>query len=182
MIGNPELKGVWIVWGNSSNGKSRFAMQLAKYLCTFGRVAYNSLEEGANFSMYKLLSDENMAACGTSFVVIEGGNKEEFPAYLAKKNSPDIIFIDSFQFYGLTKIEYIALKKAYPKKLFIFVSHAEGKHPEGRTAKFVRYDADVKMRVEGFKCFASSRFGGGEPYVIWQEGASKYWEKEIIEE
>lgn len=42
----PERKGVWLIWGNSANGKTTFAMQLCKYLCQFGRVAYNSMEEG----------------------------------------------------------------------------------------------------------------------------------------
>ena len=31
-IGCPELTGSWIVWGNSGNGKTRFALQLCKYL------------------------------------------------------------------------------------------------------------------------------------------------------
>ena len=31
---NPERKGVWLIWGNSSNGKTSFAMKLCKYLCS----------------------------------------------------------------------------------------------------------------------------------------------------
>lgn len=40
-FGTPERRGVWFVWGNSGNGKTSFVMQLCKYLCRFGRVAYN---------------------------------------------------------------------------------------------------------------------------------------------
>lgn len=48
-------------------------------------------------------------------------------------------------------------------------------HPAGRTAKKVEYDADVKIMVSCFKAWCKSRFmeHPGEPYVIWEEGASK---------
>lgn len=32
-FGHPDRTGVWIIWGESGNGKSSFVMQLAKYLC-----------------------------------------------------------------------------------------------------------------------------------------------------
>lgn len=48
-------------------------------------------------------------------------------------------------------------------------------HPAGRTARKVEYDADVKIMVSCFKAWCKSRFmeRSGEPYVIWEEGASK---------
>ena len=42
-FGTPERRGVWIIWGNSGSGKTSFALQLCKYLCRFGRVAYDSM-------------------------------------------------------------------------------------------------------------------------------------------
>ena len=36
-FGEPERKGVWLVWGNSGNGKTTFVVQLCKYLCQFER-------------------------------------------------------------------------------------------------------------------------------------------------
>ena len=59
-IGKPELTGSWMIWGNSSNGKTSFCLQLAKYLSKFGRVAYNSLEEGMTGTIqrsYRMLGD-----------------------------------------------------------------------------------------------------------------------------
>ena len=47
----PERRGVWLIWGNTGNGKTSFVMQLCKELCRFGRVAYDSLEEGACLTM-----------------------------------------------------------------------------------------------------------------------------------
>ena len=75
----------------------------------------------------------------------------------------------------MTKKEYQSLKEEFPNKLFIFISHADGKNPKGALANFVKYDADLKIRVEGYKAMCLSRLGGDkEPYIIWAEGAAQY--------
>jgi uncharacterized protein YlbG (UPF0298 family) len=173
-LGKPELSGVWIIWGHSGNGKTSFAMQLAKMLTRFGKVAYVSMEEKARRTMQLSIIRHNMKEVKRKFVLLED-NMEELKERLRKQKSPKIIFIDSFQYTGLTKREYIALKEEFSNKLFIFISHAEGKHPEGRAAKFVRYDADIKIPVEGYRAMPVSRFGGGEPFTIWEQGANEYW-------
>ena len=63
----------------------------------------------------------------------------------------------------------------FKKKSFIFLSHASGKLPDGKTADKIRYDAGIKTRIEGYIAFPISRYGGNKPYVIWEEGARKYW-------
>jgi 2-phosphoglycerate kinase len=173
-FGDPERSGVWIMWGHSGNGKTSFAMQLAKELTNYGKVAYASMEEKTRKTMQKAIIRHNMKEVKKDFILLED-NIEELKERLRKQKSPHIIFIDSYQYTGLTKREYIALKEEFANKLFIFISHAEGKHPEGRAAKFVRYDADIKIRIEGYKAFPVSRFGGGEPFTIWEQGANEYW-------
>lgn len=174
-FGLPERSGVWLIWGESGNGKTRFTMQLAKYLCQFGKVAYNTLEEGASKSLQRTIKDEQMQEVSSQFILLDREPIEELKERLRMRKSPDIVLIDSFQYTGLSKKEYKELKEEFKSKLFIFISHAEGKLPEGRPAKFVRYDADIKIFIEGFKAFPISRFGGGEPYIIWEEGARRYW-------
>ena len=61
-FGEPERIGVWFIWGNSGNGKSSFVMQLCKELAKFGRVAYDSLEEGASLTMQNTLRRFNIPA------------------------------------------------------------------------------------------------------------------------
>jgi hypothetical protein len=175
-IGVPEATGVWIIWGKSGNGKTSFAMQLAKYLCEFKKVAYNTLEEGARKSFKNALQRNQMHLAKKRFVILSE-SKEDLMERIEKHKSPDIYFIDSYQFMGMTKTEYRVFKDfaIKHKKLIIFLSHAEGKEPEGRPAKFVRYDADVKIFVEGFRASILSRFGGGDLYTIWAEGAAEYW-------
>lgn len=175
-IGVPEATGVWIIWGKSGNGKTSYAMQLARYLCVFKKIAYDTLEEGARKSFKNALQRNQMHLAKKRFVILSEG-KEDLMQRMAKAKSPDIYFIDSFQYMGMTKPEYRAFKffAIKHKKLVIFLSHAEGKEPEGRPAKFVRYDADVKIFIEGFRAHVISRFGGGDPYTIWGEGAAEYW-------
>ncbi|MBN2668778.1 MAG: hypothetical protein JXR60_06070 [Bacteroidales bacterium] len=174
-FGKPERSGVWLIWGASGNGKTSFAMQLAKYITAFGTVAYNTMEEGARKSMQRAVVNTGMREVARRFILLDREPVEELKERLRKRKSKDIIIIDSYQYTGLTKKEYIALKEEFPKKLFIFISHAEGKQPEGRSAKIVRYDADVKIFIEGYKAFPTSRYGGGAEYTIWAEGADSYW-------
>ena len=80
--------------------------------------------------------------------------------------------------------DYKEFKERHPKKLFIFISHAEGSHPAGRSARKVEYDADVKIMVSCFKAWCKSRFmeRPGEPYVIWEEGAAKTLKDDNMED
>lgn len=176
-LGLPESNGVWIIWGNSGNGKSRFCMMLARELTKYGKVAYNALEEGARKSMQINVRECKMDAADVkrNFTIWNRESIDNVRARLQRKKHPRFVFIDSFQYTHLTYRQYIALKEEFPDVLFIMVSHAEGREPEGKTAKRVKYDADIKIRVEGYKAFPTSRLGGGEPYVIWPEAAAKYW-------
>ncbi|MCH4824268.1 hypothetical protein ML462_13915 [Gramella lutea] len=171
-FGKPERSGVWIIWGQSGNGKTDFAIKTAKNLTKFGRVAYNTLEEGARKSFQLACKRNHMHHVKGKFIILQEGI-EDLEKRLNKRKAPNVVIIDSFQYTGLTKTEYKRLKAKYPKTLFIFISHAEGKQPEGRAAKFVRYDADVKIRVEGYRAYVTSRYGGGEPFTIWAEGAAE---------
>lgn len=170
LLGNPELSGSWIVWGNPGNGKTRFMLQLCKYLCRFVRVGYNSLEEGNSESLKKAVRESNMMEVRKRFILIDKEPYNELVERLEKQKSPDVICIDSLQYFEINYERYKWLKEKFPKKLFIYISHAEGQHPEGRIAKKIRYDASVKIFVQNFQAQAASRYGGGKPYIIWEEG------------
>ena len=181
-IGCPEPSGAWIIWGNSGNGKTRFALQLAKYLATLGRkVAYDSLEEGVSLSLRNAIEDCNIQKVSRRFMLLDKEPVIELMERLSKKKSPDVVIIDSIQYTGLTYADYKSLRTRFRTKLFILVSHAEGSQPSGRVARSIRFDANVKVWVEGFRAFAASRYGGGEPYMIWDEGAFKLTHPKMID-
>lgn len=175
-IGCPELTGSWIIWGNSGNGKTRFALQLCKYLCRFGRVAYDSLEEGVSVSLVKAIKETHMMEVRRKFVVLDKEPIDQLTERLEKPKSPDIVCVDSLQYTGMSYEQYKALKERFPKKLFIWISHADGTLPEGRVAKKVRFDSNVKVFVQAYRAEPVSRYGGGKPYIIWEEGYRKNFE------
>lgn len=176
-FGQPGKTGTWLIWGQSGNGKSSFVIQLAKYLCKFAKVAYDSLEESTGLSLQKSLVLHNMQEVSKRFLILDRESMEDLSIRLKKKRSPDIVIIDSFQYSGLTYASYKNLKEAHPNKLLIFVSHAEGVNPEGRAAKKVMYDADVKIFVQGFRAVCKGRFitEPGNHFTIWEKGAAMYY-------
>lgn len=108
------------------------------------------------------------------FVLLDKEPIDELRVRLHGQKSPDVVVIDSVQYSGLDKISAKALVDEFPRKLFIFISHADGKKPEGRPASAIHFHASVKLWVEGYRISAPiSRFKDGEckPFVIWEEGA-----------
>lgn len=174
-IGRPEVTGTWLIWGKSGNGKTRFALQVAKYLASLGKkVAYDSLEEGVSLSMKNALIDCNMQEVSRRFMLLDKEPIDELIVRLTRPRSPQVIIIDSIQYTGLNYAQYKILRDTFRNKLFILISHADGKEPSGRVARSIRFDAFVKVWIEGYKAFPVSRYGGGEPYTIWEEGAETY--------
>lgn len=176
LFGDPELTGCWIIWGESTNGKTSCALKIAKYLTRFGRVAYDSIEEGISLSLKKAIEREGMLECDGRFFALDKESIADLENRLMKRKSPDIIFIDSVQYSGLNKLTAKALIGKFPKKLFIFISHASGRTPDGRTANAIRYDANVKIMVRGYQAKIQSRYGGDKTktMIIWREGAENY--------
>lgn len=173
-FGKPEKKGVWFIWGNSANGKSTFAMQLCKYLCRFGKVAYDSMEEGACLNMQQVMIREGMIEVNKKFLLIDNENMEQLNIRLHRQKAPDIIVIDSFQYTHMSYKQFTEFKEANRNKLIIFISHANGKKPAGRPAESVKYDASLKIFVDGFRAFSMGRFKGPLGYYdIWPEKAKE---------
>lgn len=176
-FGSPEKSGVWIVWGKSGNGKTSFVMQLAKELCRHGIVLFNSLEEGAGKTMMNTLERFGMMEVNGRLRLVSE-DMDTLSKRLAKRRSPRIVIIDSFQYTGMSYRDYIVFKEKFPKHLFIFISHASGTNPSGRSAVSVMYDATLKVWVEGYRAFSKGRFIGDRGWInIWNEGAEAYWGK-----
>ena len=175
-IGMPELSGSWFIYGNSGNGKTTFVLQLCKYLSKFGRVAYNSMEEGDSESMRLAFMRTGMEACKRRIVLLDNEPLNELMERLRKHKSQKIIVIDSIQYSGMTYPEYKAMRNEFRGVLFIIISHAEGRKPADRRAESIRYDASVKIFIDGYKAYIMSRYRSGssvKEYTIWEEEANK---------
>ena len=175
VVGIPELTGTWMIYGAPKNGKTTFAMQLAKYLCGFGRVAYDSVEEGLSLTIQSTMERVRMDEVNGQCMLLDREPVADLIKRLHKQRAADFVFLDSVQFADLKFCEYKALKKAFPHKLFIYISHINGGTPDGQVAKRIWRDCNVYFKVEGYRAFPVSRYGGGEPWTVWKEGAEKVW-------
>lgn len=173
-FGNPEISGVWFVWGQSGNGKSSFTMQLVRELATIGKVFYNALEEGTRKTMQDNVKRSDLASVRRN-VVIGKESMAEMSERISKRKRPQFYVIDSYQYARMTWRQYVEFKDKHSDVLLIFISHAEGKRPKGKAADDVKYDADLKIWVEGYKAISNGRYNPGGEYVIWEDGANKYW-------
>lgn len=172
----PERTGVWFIWGASGSGKSTFALQLCAELCKFGKVLYNSLEEGSSLPFRNRIEALKDIIDARRFSVVSE-LEPELTDRLHRRRSADFVVIDSFQYFGLNYLEYKRFKEKHPNKLIIFISQADGSRPAGRTAKSVLFDADMKIWVECHKAHSRGRFIGanGGVFTVWRNGAWKAW-------
>ena len=181
-VGKPDKAFSALVWGGTTNGKTEAAIKFAKYLTNFGKVAYDSLEQGLSATIKDALIRNHMDTCGNSFILLDREPFDELIIRMSKPKSPDFLFVDSVQYTRITKVQYYQLKELMLKKGkgIVWVSQAKGSLPKGALADDIMFDVDLKLWVEGFKLFPDGRLnGGGEPFVIWAQKAAKYW-KEII--
>ncbi len=178
-VGEIETTGVWFIWGNSGNGKTSAVVSLCKELSAFGKVLYNSREEGVSLTMQNTLRRYGMGELGSRFQ-LANMSLQELDEKISQQRSPKFVVLDSFQFMGLTYKDFRAFCEKHKNKMLIFVSRTRGRQPEGRAAISAMYDASCKIWVEGYKAFSKGRFVGttGE-MTIWDEGAKKYWSDPI---
>lgn len=180
-IGRPELRGSWLIFGQSGSGKTTFALQLARYLSRFARVAYNTLEQGLSLSFQSAWIRAGMEEAGSAIVVLDKEPLSQLRQRLAKRRSPQVVIIDSLTALpGFTRKDYLSLVGGFPGKLFVFLAHERKGLPDPAIAETVRRLSEVKIYVEGFQAHISSRYAcpergeGVSDYIIWRQGADEY--------
>lgn len=184
-FGKPEKHAKWFITGPSFSGKSSFVFGLCNYMSQFGLVDYNNHEEAGGDS--ETVADKlRMNEMSTNAKIrlykapIESDVYETFLERLNRKKSADFAVLDSMQHAELNKRSYLDLtdRLCNPRKgkSLIFISH----WVKNDFTRFVKHDCDVKIEVIGFVAYVESRFGGNKPFVIWPEGAKKYWGKKFI--
>lgn len=172
-FGLPEERATWFISGASASGKSSFVMQLAYELTHYGQVLYLSYEEGLNQSFQERLLRFDLDKRQGWFRVVPNDTLDDLTARLKKRHSAKFIIVDSFQMshWDYAKVENL-VQNVFPKKCFIFISQEEKGQPTGKPARRLRYLADVKVRVQGFRAYCQGRFNpdAGNSFVVWEEG------------
>ena len=171
----PETTGIWMINGNSTNGKSSFIMELAKELATvLGKGFINAFEEGTKMTLQALIKQSGLDAVNGRITIAKEPIQDTI-VRARKPKSAKFFVIDSVQAARLKRKEYEQLQELSEKKLIIFNSRADGKKPQGSLAGDIWYDADLKIWVEGYKAISMGRHNPGGEFVIWEKEANKYW-------
>ncbi|GIZ10252.1 hypothetical protein [Flavobacterium sp. UMI-01] len=171
----PQNKGVWLVWGASSSGKSSYTMQLAKELAKNYKVLYNLLEEETDDSDFiERTTMFDMHEVKDNFLVAKY-TLEELNVYLKKRNPPKVIIIDSATYFFKNFAEYKAFKEANKNRIIIITAHAQGSNPRSELEKDIQYDAKQKVFVNAYQAVCKGRTIGpnGGLFIVWQEGYDK---------
>lgn len=176
VFGNPEINDMWFISGPSASGKSSFCMQLAKKLCEYGSVLYVSVEEGKKMSFCQRLRRYHMEEVQSKFRVTINGDLENLRETLHKRKSARFIILDSFQnlqiLHNWNFKSALDLMMEFPHKSFIFISQEYKSEPKGKAAGSLKYQASVKVRVNGYKAVCQGRFikEAGAEFKVWQDG------------
>lgn len=183
-----EIEDAWdaIIYGASGNGKTNFTVMLVKALLKAmpkAKAEYVSYEEGHGKTVQDLMIRHNMLIeVDNRLAITEHLTGAELKSKIGKRQSAKIWIIDSLQASGLTYLECKELKEKYvmsrKKKIIIYVSWSDGKLPQGACAKSVEYYCNIKMRVHDLIMFPKSRYGGNQPFVIYEKGAKAKWGKD----
>lgn len=172
-FGDPEKNFKAIVYGHSGNGKTEFCLMWAKYLAQFTKVYYNSYEQGVSKTLQDALIRTNMDEVTGKIIF---GDRETVPDMLdrlSSSNAPQVVFIDSRDYINLTTNQFKQLTEAHPRKAFIVICWESAKKPKGQYAKDIEFLCDIKINVRNFMAYPRCRYGGNQPFVIWEEGAKR---------
>ena len=180
-LGNIPAAFMMVIYGESGNGKTEACLQLAKELTRHGKVAWLSYEQGQGFDLQTAINRNKMEEVSGKFLVIDPSENrvkgksffQELVDFLSKRGSPHFVFIDSLDYLRLTWEEYVYLKDKFgKKKAIIFIAHATGSKPKLRITEQIYYDGGFAFIVKKYIMHVmKNRFGGFEPYIIWDEKA-----------
>lgn len=175
-FGKPETTGFWYLGGEEKNGKSTFAMMLAKYLTTFGKVLYISAEEGLSKDIIGAMKFAGLSDKDKNFHIIGYEPWEEIENRLESRKCAKIILIDNATIYRdeVTKKMISEFKQAHSNKLIIMVCHEEKGSPDNALATHWRKLAKIIIQAQGLKAIISGRCPGGT-LMINEEKANLYW-------
>ncbi|MGJ1287607.1 hypothetical protein [Sphingobacterium sp. UBA6308] len=181
VLGNVPKHFICVIGGFSGNGKTEFCIKLAKELCNHGKVSWFSYEQRHGFDLQTATKRNKMEDETGLFIPVDPIDKpenvsflEDLDNYLSKRNSPDYIFIDSVDYTGWTKADYLHLKEKYEgRKTLIFICHTDKSgNPRKSISADIIFDGGMFILVQKYIATpVKNRFGGFGSYVIWEEKA-----------
>ncbi|MDR3350731.1 MAG: hypothetical protein LBN98_03655 [Prevotellaceae bacterium] len=176
-VGNAECRGCWIIYGAEKNGKTWFALTLAKEIARFERVGFVSAEEGLDKSFQDACLRAGITAAD-KILWDEYLSINEIIEKYRRPRTPNVVFIDNLTMYA-DELKPSELKKklmdALPGKLIVFVGHEERKEAYPALARMAKKMAKVIIHIQGLKAFVISRFSAGGELSIDEQKSALFW-------
>lgn len=172
----PETSGVWLVYGPEKNGKTWFALMLAKYISGFERTLYVSAEEGTGRDFIDACKRADIEPGHRQLQFLEYIPLDELDEKLSQRKAAKVVFIDNTTVYAeeLKGGMISRLKRKHEDKLFIFIAHEEKGEPYTAPAKLAKKIAKIIVRVQGLTALISGRCTGGK-ICIDETKSALYW-------
>lgn len=182
---------VAIVYAESGEGKTEFCVRLAKALMALDDVAWLSYEQKHDMDLQNAIIRNKIAEAPgriTWFnpikkmpVALEGETRSAhilrtLKLYMAKRNCPRFLFIDSLDYLRFSVAQYFDLREAAEQKgiCLIFLSHAKAGKPKTNVGEEVEYNGHLGIFIKDYIAFmVKNRLGGRGEYIIWEEEARK---------
>lgn len=179
LVGSPEMGSNWLIWGLSGSGKTGLMLDLGKYLTGFGKVLMNPLETGNSGAFQKAYNRVGFDSVRQRIQISDREPMSIIRKRLHMRGGADILMVDSLPYTRWKSQQYYDFCEEFNDRMLIFNAHAAGKEPKGKLSEDARYHADIKIRVEGCKAFALSRYTDdgvdSKPLVIYEKKAREYW-------
>jgi hypothetical protein len=97
---------------------------------------------------------------------------EDLTAYLKRRGSPDFVFVDSADYTGFRKKDYLFLKETFTKKAFVWIGHGKGNGHRNLIGEDIEFDGHIGIRVDKYiGHVVKNRFSAFEPYIVYPERA-----------
>lgn len=157
LMGEPAKKFVGLFYGESGSGKSVFTLQFADYFArNFGKVLYNSHEEGANKTIQDRVNNFNIDA--KRLWIADCFSFEEMCNYI-ERNYYRLVIIDSVKYMSFTVEQLKTLRTMFNKRQLSIIMIDFGKS-KGTPASGIDllHAADVKLYFKNGRVHALSRY------------------------
>ncbi|MGL5133266.1 MAG: AAA family ATPase [Planktothrix sp.] len=170
-MGTPEANFSALFWGKSGSGKSTLMLRLCDYLAKWGKVCYNSWEEGIAKTFQDRVTQLNIQRLDKIFL-LEKYRFEEMMSDDFKRKNYKVIVIDSVNYMSLTYEQYKALRDKYPHKILLFIQQMGNRgNPKGGTD--IYHATDIKVTCMGGKAKFEGRYAPERTVQIFEKKTQK---------
>lgn len=183
-MGQPEYGETWIVYGKEKNGKTTFALMLAKHLASVTKgVLYVSSEEQPTKKTFKVAMQRAGITVSDKVHFVPYKSFNELKELQNKRRARRIVIIDNLSVYN-KKVRpegLLDLINEFPRVTFIFLAHEDKDgEPLWSLAKTCKLYASVIVNVRGLVAHVFGRGGcpGGELVIDDTKAALCYQNSE----